>query len=94
MAAARPKVRDDLAVVEIDGEAVVYDSRTNSVHHLNPTATIVFSLCDGTGTVRDFSEDIASAFDVPVDDVTRQVRSVVREFRKSGLLVGAAPHER
>jgi len=85
MPAAKPRVREDLAVVEIDGEAVVYDERTNDIHHLNPTAAIVFSLCDGSATVKEFSADIASAFNAPLDEVDRQVRALVREFRKNGL---------
>ncbi len=52
MALVKPKVRDDLTVVELDGEAVIYDEETTELHHLNPTATIVFGLCDGTATMR------------------------------------------
>lgn len=82
----RPAVRDDLTVVELDGEAVVYDGATGDLHHLNPTATIVFSLCDGTATVRDLADDIADAYRQPADDVERQIRALLRRFRTSGLL--------
>ncbi len=82
----KPKVRDDLTVVELDGEAVIYDDETSELHHLNPTATIVFGLCDGASTMREISSDIAQAFKVPVGEVEPQVRSLVRRFRKSGLL--------
>ena len=47
MPLVKPKVRDGLTVVELDGEAVIYDEETTELHHLNPTATIVFGLCDG-----------------------------------------------
>ena len=86
MAAVKPKVREDLAVVEIDGEAVIYDERTGDLHHLNPTATIVLGLCDGTATVKEFSFDIAEAFGVPAADVERQVRALLRDLRKAGLM--------
>ena len=39
MALVRPKIRDDLAFVVLDGEAVIYDTRNQNIHHLNPTAT-------------------------------------------------------
>jgi len=84
----KPKVRDDLAVVEIEGEAVVYDDRRVDLTHLNPAATVVFNLCDGTGTVKEMSADIAEVFRVPKDQVERQVRSVLRQFKQSGYLEG------
>jgi PqqD family protein of HPr-rel-A system len=82
----RPTLRDDLTVVELDGEAVVYDDRTGDLHHLNATATVVFSLCDGTGTVRELATDLAHAYGQPVDDVERQIRGLLRRFRRAGLL--------
>ena len=54
-------------MVELDGEAVIYDEDTTDLHHLNPTATVVFGLCDGTSTMEEISADIADAFDVPID---------------------------
>jgi hypothetical protein len=88
MAALKPKVRDDLVVVDIDGEAVVYDPADVLLHHLNPTATVVFKLCDGSGTVRELSEDIAEVLDMSMDKVLRQVRRVVTQFKRAGLLDG------
>ena len=84
----RPKVREDLAVVELDGEAVIYDEQSGSLHHLNPTATIVFSLCDGSATVKEIANEISQAFEVPSADVEKQLRALLKEFRTWGLLVG------
>lgn len=88
MPAMKPKVRDDLAVVELDGEAIVYDERTAQLHHLNPTATMIFQMCDGTGTVKELSADIADVYGVVASEVERQVRALLREFRSSDLLEG------
>lgn len=82
----RPRVREDLAVVEIDGEAVVYDEHNDDLHHLNPTATVIFGLFDGSATIRELSKDISQAFDVPAHDVETQVRALLRQFRKVGLM--------
>jgi len=67
----RPRARADLTVIELDGEAVVYDEATSDLHHLNRTATIVFSLCDGDATARELATDIAAVFEQPVGDVER-----------------------
>ena len=74
----KPIARTDLIVEELDGEAVIYDEETTELHHLNPTATIVFGLCDGTSTVGEMSAEIAAAFGVPIEQVEPQVRTLDR----------------
>ena len=91
VARIKPAVRRGLTVVELDGEAVIYDEETSDVHHLNPTATIVFRLCDGSATIADISTDISQAFGVPEDQIEAQVRTLVRQFRKAKLLTANAP---
>lgn len=94
MAAAKPEVRHDLTVVELDGEAVIFDEDSGELHHLNQTATIVFRLCDGTATMRQVSTDISETFCVPLAEVDPQVRGVVRQFRKAKLLEPTSGSER
>lgn len=89
----KPKFREVLTVVELDGESVIYDEESGDLHHLNPTATIVFSLCDGAATIKEISADIAQAFGVSDDEVERQVRALLRQFRKQGLLDGSGTRE-
>lgn len=86
--AMRPKVKADLVVEDLEGEFLIYDEESSDLHHLNPTASIVFSLCDGTATVKEMASDISAAFAMPVDEVERQVRALIRDFRKAGLLNG------
>ena len=87
MTIARPKVRPDLTIVELDGEAVVYDEDTTDLHHLNPTATVVLGLCDGESTLKEISTDISEAFGAPIQEVEPQVRNLIRSFRQVKLLV-------
>jgi hypothetical protein len=88
MPALKPKVRSDLSVVEMEGEAVIYDELTGQIHYLNRTATIVFNLCDGSSTIPEFSKEIAEAFSMNPPEVERQVRSLIRNFREAGFLEG------
>jgi hypothetical protein len=87
----RPKVRDDLTVVELDGEAVIYDEINGDLHRLNPTATLVFSLLDGSATLEELAHDIADAYSMPVDEVIVQVRELAEQLAASHLLVGSEP---
>ena len=81
------KVKDGVTAIEIDGEAVLFDVEGPELHHLNAAATIVFTLCDGTGTVAELAADIADAFGVPLEQVEREVGAVVEEFDEIGILV-------
>ena len=89
MAATRPRARADLTVVELDGEAVIYDERSGELHHLNGSATLIFGLLDGTATVRELAADVAAAFGVPAGEVASQIRALLRQFRSLGLLDGS-----
>ena len=89
-----PRVRRDLTVVELDGESVVYDERTRTLHHLNATATVVFSLLDGSSTVSGLAGDLAGAFHLPADQIEGQIASVVETFRSAGLLEGSGVSDR
>ena len=81
-----PKIREGVSAVEIDGEAVIFVQHGAQLHHLNPAAAIVYSLCDGTGTVADLAADIAEAFGAPPDQVEREVQAVVDTFDEIGIL--------
>jgi PqqD family protein of HPr-rel-A system len=86
--ATRPRVRGDLTVVVLDGEAVVYDEVSGELHHLNASATVVFEMLDGTSTIRELAGDVADAFGQPPQEIEAQVRKLVRQFRQLGLLNG------
>lgn len=86
MPAMKPRAREDLAVVELEGEAIIYDEQTARLHHLNPTATMIFGMCDGTATVKELSADIANVYGLAPPEVERQVRALLRELRTSDLL--------
>lgn len=83
---ARPRTRADLTVVEVDGEAIVYDAETRQLHRLNPSGRIVFSLCDGSATIRELAGDIAEAYGLPLQDVETHVDNLVGDLRTAGLL--------
>ncbi len=84
--ASRPSLREGLTTVELDGEAVVYDEASGELHHLNPAATIVLSLCDGTLSVEEIASAVSDAFELSLDHVLPDVRAAVDRFAQAGLL--------
>jgi hypothetical protein len=83
--AQRPEPANGLDVHEVDDGFVVFDASTDRVHYLNPTATVVFSFCDGTRTAAEVAELVQSAWELdapPVDDVV----TCIAQLRDEGVL--------
>jgi len=87
----RPRIRDDLTVVELDGEAVIYDEVSGDFHRLNQTATLVFSLLDGSVTLEELARDLSKAYSMKDEDVIAQVSELASQLAASHLLVGTEP---
>jgi Coenzyme PQQ synthesis protein D (PqqD) len=90
MARVKPRARTDLDVVEVEGEAVVYDPSARQAHYLNHSAALVFSLCDGETTIFDMADAIVDVYEMPFDEVDSQVRKLLRDLRQLGILEGSA----
>ena len=43
-----PRRLESLEINEAEDGLVIYDPATDMVHHLNPSAAVIFDLCDGT----------------------------------------------
>lgn len=80
---------DTVDVVYLDGEGVAYDSGAQNIHYLNSTAAIVYRLCDGSATTAEIVSDVADAYEMPEPVVDLQVRGLIRELRKRGILEAA-----
>lgn len=77
-----------LTNVELDGETVIYDESNGSIHLLDPIATVVWSVLDGTSTLAEIAADVAEAFSAPVAQVSDDVLALARMLGRSGLLAG------
>ena len=89
-AAAFPMRRDDVLVVEIGTEAVLYDPVAPAVHHLNATALLVWKCCDRTADASTISADLADTFSEPPAATLAVVNDVIDDFFDHGLLVGSS----
>jgi Coenzyme PQQ synthesis protein D (PqqD) len=62
MTPQRPTIAEGLDVNETDDGLIIYQESTDRVHHLNPTAAVVFELCDGTRSAQDIARLVAETF--------------------------------
>jgi hypothetical protein len=80
--------------VEIDGELVLLDEHEDRLHHLNPTASLVWSCFDGEARVRDLARDISGELGLSYELILADMVRIVRELGAEGLLAGVAADER
>jgi uncharacterized metal-binding protein len=50
------------------------------VHHLNPSAAVIWQLCSGEASVEQLAQEIAEEYGLRTDQVLEQVASVIAEF--------------
>ena len=81
----KPSVIDGLDVNEVKDGLIVYESKWDRVHYLNSTASIVFTLCDGSHTATDIADLIAIAFGLDSPPKV-EVDDCLATFSKEGLL--------
>lgn len=81
-----PRRADDTCTEELDGEAVVLDEERRRLHHLNHSATVVWSCFDGRDPIAAIARDLAAAFGTDVATTTDEVLALARTLGAEGLL--------
>ena len=85
-----PRLRDDVSVREIDGEAVVLDRRQNSMHSFNPTAACILRAIDGQRDSGEISRIVCEVFEVASDTALADTERVLAQLDELGLLTEPA----
>jgi hypothetical protein len=86
-----PRRAPSTHTVEIDGEAIVLDEEQNRLHLLNASATVVWTCCDGSGTLAEIAHDLADTVDRPADQLVSELVALARTLGAEGLLDGVSP---
>jgi hypothetical protein len=76
--------KEGLLLQELDGELLVYNQQTNRASCLNPTAALVFRLCDGKTTVGQMAARLKIEMDLPAGEAV--VWLALERLGKAGLL--------
>ncbi len=78
-------------VAEPDGEVtLLVDEGSGATVSVDELSALVWSLLDGTSSLREIVVDLAGAFGTPADRVGADVVALFRALGRSGLLAGYA----
>jgi hypothetical protein len=76
----RPAKCADVLELDMGDGLILYNHDSSLVHHLNPSASLVWNLCDGEATVGQLATEIAEEYGLKGPDVLEQVSAVIAEF--------------
>ena len=77
MNTAKPVRKQGLIVQDIGRETLLYSAEGKVIHVLNPTAKLVWELCDGTHTIEDMEREIRMNFS------TSKEHNVVEDIKRT-----------
>lgn len=76
----RPRRCADVLQLDMGDGLILYNHDSSLVHHLNPSAGILWQLCDGEANVGQLAREISEEYGLNRQDIEAQVAGVVAEF--------------
>lgn len=73
----------------VEAEVLLYHPLKTRAVYLNPTAALVWGLCDGSRSVREIIRIIGESYPEAVATLTEDVLSTLDQLHESGVLVVA-----
>jgi hypothetical protein len=84
---ARPAPVPGYDLESLDDEVVLYHAATEMVFYCNPTAALIFRLCDGSRSVAEISRLLGEAYPEAKEQIAREVGDTVDQLLGHGALV-------
>jgi PqqD family protein of HPr-rel-A system len=84
-----PRKRADVLELDMGDGVVLYDSESRLVHHLNPSASILWQLSDGEASVAQLAGEVSEELRLNPAEVRQQFLGLVAELDVLGLVEDA-----
>ena len=87
MNTARPVRKQGLIVQDVGSESLLYSAEGKVLHVLNPTAKLVWELCDGTHTTEDMERELRLNFSTAKEhNVVEDIKKTLDLFVSKGII--------
>lgn len=88
METTKPVRKPEITVKDIGGETLLHSPDGKAIHVLNPTAQLIWEMCDGEHTHSDMEQTLRNRFVIPDEyDVLSDIRRTLETFATNGLLI-------
>ena len=83
----KPVRKQGIVIQDIGRETLLYSAEGKTIHVLNPTAKVIWDLCDGAHTIEDMEHEIRSSFSFSREhNVIEDVKRTLGIFKDKGIL--------
>jgi PqqD family protein of HPr-rel-A system len=86
----QPEKAADVLELDMEDGFILFNHDSSLVHHLNPSAAIIWQLCDGSATIAELAADVSAEFHVDEGETVKQLVSVIAELDALGLVKDGA----
>jgi PqqD family protein of HPr-rel-A system len=76
----RPAKAPDVLELDMGDGLILYNHDSSLVHHLNPSAALLWQLCDGEASVGELATEISQEYGLGDGAALRQISAVIAEF--------------
>ena len=81
-----PEKRADVLELDMGDGIVLYDPGSKLVHHLNPSASLLWQLADGEASLEQLVEEVSQEFDLDASELHEQFSGLIAELDALGVL--------
>lgn len=85
-----PIPRPEVESREVDGDVILYDTKSGNIDVLNSMGLLVWGFFDGKSSLAELIGDFADAYDAATEVVAHDILELTRRLGGAGLLVGVA----
>ena len=83
---ARPRQRTEFSLETLDSELLLYDPEKTKTIYLNPTASLIWQLSDGSRTVNEIISVLQESYPDASDNIPHDVATALAEFAEHGAI--------
>jgi PqqD family protein of HPr-rel-A system len=84
-----PRKRADVLELDLGDGVILYDDSSTLVHHLSPSASVIWQLCQGDASVETLATEVAEELGHERDQVLADITALVAELDALGLVEDA-----
>jgi PqqD family protein of HPr-rel-A system len=86
----RPLKRVDVLELDMGDGIVLYDPESKLVHHLNPSASLLWQLADGEASLEQLVEEASQELQLDRSELHEQFSGLIAELDALGVLIDAS----
>ena len=87
MSITKPVRKKSVMIQDIGRETLLYSAEGKAIHVLNPTAKLIWELCDGGHTIEEMEQVIRTRFSIPDNhNVAEDIQHTLEVFVTKGIV--------